>query len=98
MDLRSTGAVSAIILGVVTTPFVVVLLRWKGRFAEVGGWRVVALILGFGAIVELASAPFAHTSNSGTNTIGSQSTTLLAGIALAVGAACCWVIARLRAQ
>ena len=92
------GAASAIILCVVSIPFVAVLLRWRGRFDQVGGWRVLALIFGFGAIVEFASAPFAHTSNAGTDTVGSQSTTLWAGIACAAGAASCWLIARFRAR
>lgn len=73
-------------------PFVLVLLRWE-RKGMASGWRLMVLLFGTCAVAELASVPFAHSSNVGTATIGSRSTALGAGVTLVAMTAVCMVMA-----
>jgi len=85
------GVASAIILAIAMVPFVFVLLRWE-RKGVASGWRLMALLFGTCAAAELASVPFAHSSNVGTATIGSRSTALGAGITLVAMTTACMVM------
>lgn len=57
---------------------------------EVGTWDVLAILFAFAAVILLASAPFARTSNTGPAVAESRSTTLQAGILCAVVTPACW--------
>ena len=87
------GVASGLILSVVLVPFSVVVKRWSRRSDPVNAWRLMALILGVAAVVELCSAPFARSSSGTADEVGARAVAFQAGIVSTVGAMVCWLVA-----